>query len=213
MRKATRTSLPKRAVGFTVSTLLAAVTLAAAAYLVPGLLGYDRYVITGGSMSGAFERGSIAFERQVDVADLAVGDVITYLPPPDSGVTTLVTHRIVKSGVTEDGARVFRTQGDANADQDPWKFTLDEGSQPTVQFTVPVAGYAFLALADRETRMLVVGIPAGLIALASLIELAGALRPRRGQGDLPPTVERAPGENAGRSGGIARHPELVAAGA
>ena len=211
MRKAARFSLHKRAASYAVNAVLVAVTLAAAAYLVPTLVGYERYVITGGSMSGTFEKGSIAFERQTDVADLEVGDVITYLPPPDSGVTTLVTHRIVEVHPGPDGGRVFRTQGDANADRDPWKFSLDEGTQPTVEFTVPVAGYAFLALADRDTRMLLIGIPAGLIALASLIELAGAIRPRRRQGDLPSAVSD-PGESAGRLGGTVRRPDLATAG-
>jgi signal peptidase len=172
-------SLGARLFGIVTNLVLAAVTLAAVGYLAPSLLGYDRYVITGGSMSGTFEKGSVAFERQVPVEDLAVGDVITYLPPPDSGVTNLVTHRIVSVRTKADGARVFHTQGDANADPDPWKFTLTEGSQPTVQFTVPQVGFVLIALADRHTRMLVIGIPAALIALLSLVELAGALRPRR----------------------------------
>jgi signal peptidase len=158
-----------------VNGLLVVTTLVAATYLVPTLLGYERYVITGGSMSGTFEKGSIAFEKPVDVRGLAVGDVITYLPPPDSGVGTLVTHRIVAADVNDSGARVFVTKGDANEARDPWTFTLDEGAQPTVQFTVPLAGHALIALADRETRMLVIGAPAALIALLGLVELVGAV--------------------------------------
>ena len=175
---------------WTINVLLVAVTLVAAAYLVPTLFGYERYVITGGSMSGTFEKGSIAFEKPVDVSELAVGDVITYQPPANSGVGNLVTHRIVAAGRGEDGARVFRTQGDANADRDPWKFSLDQGSQPVVQLTVPFVGYGLIALADRRTRMLVVGLPAALIALLSLVELAGALRRPDTEDDLalPSTV-------------------------
>jgi signal peptidase I len=182
-------SVAARLTQWTINVLLVAVTLVSAAYLVPTLIGYERYVITGGSMSGTFEKGSIAFEKPVDVSELAVGDVITYLPPPDSGVGTLVTHRIVGAGRSDTGARVFRTQGDANADRDPWKFTLDEGTQPTVQFTVPLVGYALIALADRETRMLVIGLPAALIALLAMVELAGAVR-KDGPSDaaVPPAV-------------------------
>lgn len=172
----TAPTLIARLTHWTVNLVLVCVTLVAAAYLVPSLMGYERYVITGGSMSGTFEKGSIAFEKPVDVADLAVGDVITYLPPPDSGVGTLVTHRIVDADRSDAGARVFTTEGDANGAPDPWKFTLDEGTQPTVQFTVPIAGYALIALADRETRMVVIGVPAALIALLALLELDGALR-------------------------------------
>jgi signal peptidase len=161
-----------------VNLTLTTVTLVCAAFLVPTLFGYDRYVITGGSMSGTFEKGSVAFERQMPVADLAVGDVITYLPPPDSGVTTLVTHRIVSKRAGRDGSTVLRTRGDANADVDPWTFSLTDRTQPVVEFTVPALGQVLVALADRETRMVLVGIPAALVALASLVQLVRALGPR-----------------------------------
>ncbi len=157
-----------------VSTVLLAATL-----LVPTLLGFERYVISGGSMAGTFERGAVAFERPVPVEDLAVGDVITYLPPADSGLTSLVTHRIVDKAQSPDGGIVLRTKGDANAAPDPWRFRLSETTQPRLEFTVPALGHVFLALGDRSTRILLVGVPAGLVALYSLGELVGALRARR----------------------------------
>ena len=162
-----------------VNTVLVVATLAGLAYLAPSAFGYERYVITGGSMSGTFEKGSIAFERPVAVEDLAVGDVITYQPPADSGVSTLVTHRIIAIRTLPTGALQFRTQGDANPDPDPWKFQLTQAEQPVVQHTVPLLGWVFVGLADREIRMLVIGVPAGLVALLSLAELAKAVRPER----------------------------------
>ena len=152
--------------------------LAGAAWLLPSVFGYERYVITGGSMSGTFERGSVAFEKQVPVTELRRGDVITYLPPADSGVTDLVTHRITSIKPAEGGGLLYRTQGDANPDPDPWRFELTEPTQPVVQHTVPMVGHALIALADRDTRMLLVGGPAALIALLALVELGKALRPR-----------------------------------
>lgn len=166
--------------------------LTAAAFLLPSLLAYQRYVITGGSMSGTFERGSVAFEKTVPVDDLEVGDVVTYLPPADTGVTTLVTHRIVKKRHASDGSLVFRTKGDANDHVDPWTFQLYAAVQPRVEFTVPTIGYLFLGLADRDVRVVVVGIPAGLIALYSLVEVLRALRPRRAEAGLPATNHQAP---------------------
>ncbi|KGN42281.1 signal peptidase I [Knoellia aerolata] len=162
--------------------LLLVVTLGCLAYIVPGLLGYERYVITGGSMSGAIERGSVALEKPVAVADLVVGDVITYLPPPDSGVTNLVTHRITTIAPGEGGTTVFGTQGDANPDPDPWIFSLAEGTQPVVEHAVPYVGYAFVALADPQVRMVAIGGPAAVIALLALRDLVGALRPSRTPG-------------------------------
>src|SRR5690606_2568450 len=134
--------------------------------------------ITGGSMSGTFEKGSIAFEKPVPVTDLEVGDVITYLPPVDAGVSTLVTHRILTAEPGEGGSRVFTTPGDANADPDPWRFTLVGGTQPVVQPTVPHVGHVFMALADRDTRMIVIGAPAARIALIALVQIGRALLTR-----------------------------------
>src|SRR3954463_16486452 len=159
---------------------LAALFLGSVAFLLPSLLGYDRYVITSGSMTGTFDIGSIVFDKPVPVTDLAVGDVITYQPPEDSGIPHLVTHRIISIRRSATSGTVFRTQGDANSQRDPWKFQLDRPEQAKVQFGVPYAGYLFLALADRHTRMLFIGIPAGLIALLSLVEVAKALRSEGG---------------------------------
>lgn len=173
-----RPAAARRLTTLAVNLLIAAVTLAAAAYVAPSLLGYDRYVITGGSMSGAFESGSMVLSRSVPAEDLRVGDVITYQPPPSSGVTTLVTHRIVRVGRDHLGRQVLRTQGDANADPDPWRFTLTEHEQAVVQVSVPYVGYPLIALADRETRMLIIGVPAGLVGLVSIGQLVGALKSR-----------------------------------
>lgn len=130
-------------------------------------------------MSGSIEKGSIAFEKAVPVVDLVVGDVITYVPPPDSGVSTLVTHRITAIRPGTGGTAVLSTQGDANPDPDPWTFSLASGAQPVVEHTVPYLGYVFVGLADPQVRLLVVGAPAALIALAALRDLVGALRPTR----------------------------------
>ena len=174
-RTPTLTGFMSRFARLGVNLALIAVVLVAAGFIVPGLMGYERYVIVGGSMSGTFERGSVAFERLAPVETLEVGDVITYQPPPDSGLATLVTHRIVSIKEKPDGARVFRTKGDANADVDPWKFRLPQDVQPRVEFTVPYAGHFFMAIGDRDTRVLLVGVPAGLICLFSLVELVRML--------------------------------------
>jgi len=164
------------------NVLLVAVTMVAAIYLLPGLLGYQRYVITGGSMSGTFEKGSIAFEREVSVAALEVGDVITYMPPADAGVDNLVTHRVSEISTGEDGTPLLRTKGDANADVDPWAFQLTDDVQPVVSFTVPFLGYVFMALSDPTVRILVIGVPAGLVALRALVDVVRTLRGGHGKG-------------------------------
>ncbi len=174
--------------GLVVNLVLVTLTLGAIAYLAPSLLGYERYVITGGSMSGTIEKGSVVFSKSTPAEDLKVGDVITYLPPADSGVTTLVTHRILSMEPGENGSTVFRTQGDANPDPDPWTFSLVDDEEPVVQHAVPKVGWIMIALADREIRMLVVGLPAAVIALMALAQLIGALRPSREDEDATEDV-------------------------
>jgi signal peptidase len=161
--------------------LLAVALLLAAAMLAPALLGYERYVITSGSMTGSFDRGSIIYDESVPVSELEVGDAITYTPPPESGKTGRLTHRIVSIGHNSRGERVFRTKGDANHSADPWKFVLRQPRQARVAFHAPYLGYAFVALSDRTTRMMVIGLPALLVALGVLIGLwreAGSQAPR-----------------------------------
>ena len=174
-----RSALWRRTGTVLLNLLLVGVTLAGAAYLVPSLLGYERYVITGGSMSGTYDKGSVVFEKPVPAEDLQVGDVITYLPPASSGVDKLVTHRIIGIGQDQHGRQALRTQGDANPDPDPWRFTLTATEQPVAEFGVPYVGHALIALADRETRMLLIGVPATLVALLSLGQLLTALRSAR----------------------------------
>lgn len=155
--------------------------LIVALMLVPAVLGFDRYVITGGSMSGTFERGALVLEREVPVTDLKAGDIITYLPPAESGVTELVTHRIlsVTEDASADGGLVFRTKGDANAAADPWTFTLAAPLQPRVEGWVPMLGWVFIALSMPAVRMLAIGIPATLIALLYVRDLIRELRAGR----------------------------------
>ena len=177
MSTAQPATIVRRLGGLVVNLVLVTLTLGAIAYVVPSFLGYERYVITGGSMSGTIEKGSVVFSKNTPATDLEVGDVITYQPPADSGVDTLVTHRILTMEPGENGSTVFRTQGDANPDPDPWTFSLVDAEQPVVQHAVPKVGWVMIAMADRQVRMLVVGVPAAIIALMALVQLIGALRP------------------------------------
>lgn len=151
-----------------------AISLVAIGFILPAAFGMERYVIAGGSMTGSISRGSVVFEEVVPVADLQVGDVITYMPPADSGIDNLVTHRIVS--IQGDA---YRTKGDANPKSDPWTFELTAATQPRVVAHVPAVGYAILALQDPDTRKLVIGGPAALVALFALKDLLLGLRRRK----------------------------------
>lgn len=180
----------------TVGAVVAVVAVGAVALmLVPGMLGLERYVITGGSMSGTFERGALVFEEKVAVADLKSGDVITYLPPAGSGVTELVTHRIVSISENPDaaGGRVLQTRGDANTADDPWTFTLTDAVQPRVVGWLPAVGWVFIALSQPGIRMLAIGAPAAFIALLFLRDLLrGLRRDPEAAAEVEPAVDETP---------------------
>ena len=147
---------------------LAVAVLCALLVLAPALAGWERYAIVSGSMTGSYDRGSLVLAEVVPVADLQVGDVITYTPPAGDH---LVTHRISWIGRDDTGGRIFRTKGDANPVADPWTFSLDGGTQARARFGVPYAGHALSALGRRDVRMLVIALPALLIAAVSLTKL------------------------------------------
>jgi signal peptidase len=136
--------------------------------LVPALLGFQRYVILTGSMTGTYDRGSIVFDRPIPTADLKVGDPITYAPPPGFTSQTRVTHRIWWIGRGANGERVYRTKGDANKHPDVWKFTLNHSTQDVVVFHIPDVGYVFTLLSLRDFRIALLGLPAIVIALMTL---------------------------------------------
>jgi signal peptidase len=168
---------PRRRLGTALATALCAVCLSLAGLmLLPGLLGYQRYVITSGSMTGTYDRGSIVFDDVVPVSDLRVGDAITYTPPPGSGPSGRITHRIVWIGSDQLGRPALRTQGDANESADPWTFTLDGQTQARVAFHVPYVGYVLSALAIRQARMLLIGLPALLIAFGIVLSFRRDVR-------------------------------------
>lgn len=164
------TSLRRRVLGVTGTVAVAGALALAALMLVPTLFGYHRYVITGGSMTGSIDRGSVVFDEAVPVSRLAIGDVITYAPP-GAAAGHLVTHRIVSIAPGRAGGRVFRTKGDANRSADPWRFVLRQPTQARVALAVPYVGYVLSALMDRTLRMLIVGLPALLLALTLLAGL------------------------------------------
>lgn len=173
MEISTQARRPARLGRILVNTFSVLTMLLAVAFVLPAAFGFQRYVITGTSMSGTYDLGSVVFEDVVPVGDLEVGDVITYMPPADSGIDHLVTHRIV---AIKDGS--FRTQGDAIDHADPWTFRLDNVSQPRVSFSVPYVGWVLIGLQDRTIRMALIGIPASFIAFLSLFQLVGAVRRR-----------------------------------
>ena len=158
----------RRIVGPAVTSLcIAVVALVALLVLVPAVLGLQRYVITGGSMTGTIDKGSLVYSRLTPVDRLRVGDIVTFVPP---GYPSPVTHRIISIS-QQRGKRVFRTKGDFNKVADPWRITFDKPMLARYVYHIPYLGYLLAAFALRPVRLLLIGLPAVLIAVSLLWSL------------------------------------------
>jgi signal peptidase len=148
-----------------------AVLSTAGLMLIPSLLGYDRYVIVSGSMEPAIGTGSVVYDRPVPVEELSVGDVVTFMPPPEFHQKDPVTHRIHKISRGSNGTRQFRTKGDANESVDPWTIVFDGPDQARVEHHVEKVGYVYMALSNRWVQLLVIGLPAMVLFALMCIAL------------------------------------------
>jgi signal peptidase len=204
----------RRAARLALNGVFLAMVAAVAIMLVPAALGFHRYVILTGSMTGTYDRGSIVFDRPVPVPQLRVGDPITYSPPPGFTSQKRVTHRIWWIGRGPQGQRVFRTKGDANKAPDAWKFTLNQPTQDRVVFHIPYVGYVFTLLSIRSFRMVLIGVPAVLIGLFLIFGLwrdAGeeVRRKRLAEQGWQMVPDTGPGVRLPPLGAVARSPAPV----
>ncbi|MEI7815169.1 MAG: signal peptidase I [Coriobacteriia bacterium] len=147
------------------ATVLVSAALVALMILLPAAMGLQRYVITGGSMTGTISKGSVVYSKVIPVTQLREGDIVTFVPP---SYAEPVTHRIIGITMSKDGERLFQTKGDFNEVADPWKVTFAESSAPVHVFHVPYVGYLLALLSLRWARMLLIGLPALIIALSLL---------------------------------------------
>jgi signal peptidase len=134
--------------------------------LAPRLLGYSSVVVYGGSMADSVPIGSIAVTEEVSTEDVGVGDVIVFHPPATSPNASTLMHRVV-SVREEDGQRLFRTKGDANATPDPWEMGI-EGRGSRVVYSVPYVGYLVDFAGTPLGWTLLLFLPATYLGLTTL---------------------------------------------
>ena len=120
--------------------------LAMVAFVVPAAFGLSRYTVTDDAMGGTMHRGAAVFAKSLPVADLEIGDVITYPSPGPGGV--LVTRRIA-----DIRAGVIWTRSDSTGVVDPWTVTLERSTQARAVVSIPYAGYAYDAIDGGARRL------------------------------------------------------------
>lgn len=137
----------------------------------PRFLPYEALVVRSGSMSPTIPTGSVVLYHKVDASQLEKGDIIVFTEP---GTTTMVTHRIY-SVVDASTGRYFETKGDANAYPDDWRIPA-KGRGWEAFWHVPVVGYVLWDIQTGWTRVLMIVVPALVLAVLALVDFVRARR-------------------------------------
>lgn len=148
--------------------LLVVVVLAVVLTTFPGLVGAEEsFVVRSNSMSPAIGAGSVVFVDDVSIDEIGEEDVITF----ESGgsAENRVTHRVVEV-IESDGARQFRTKGDANDDPDA---DLVNSNQVVgkVSFSLPLIGHLISIAGTNLGLILFVVVPALALVVLELWDL------------------------------------------
>jgi len=150
------------------------VFLVGALVVVPRATGGVPLAVLSGSMRPTIPPGATVVVRPVDVADLEVGDIITY--QLRSGDPTVVTHRIV--GISRSATETtFTTQGDANPSPDPEPVHAVQ-VRGKVWYVVPFVGRLTGRL-DLNQRGFLSRIVAGALLAWAVTLVGGFARDRR----------------------------------
>lgn len=124
----------------------------------PSVFGVTPLVVMSGSMSGDaedhIEVGDLIFSSKAEPAKLQVGDVISFM----ESETTVVTHRIIEVGKTEDGKIQWITKGDANNTEDKKPVTEDQ-LVGVYKMRIPKAGDFAMFMQTSLGMIIFVGIP------------------------------------------------------
>ena len=147
------------------------VTTVVSIALVATALGYDLFVINGGSMAPSVPPGSLVIAERVAPARVQAGDVVTFRR--SSAPNSPVTHRVVLVEQSDAGT-VLWTKGDANDSIDAEPLA---GSEPIslVRVSLPLAGYILGFLRTLPGQVLLVIAPV-LVMLVRAMTGGGSAR-------------------------------------
>jgi signal peptidase len=190
-----RDTSASRALGVLAVLLLVALVVPFVVYSVPAVVGGEEsYVVLTASMTPAISPGDAVVVGDVDAADVAVGDVITFERSANDEIP--VTHRVIEV-VESDQGTAFRTKGDANEDADAALVTPDR-VVGKVLLTIPYIGFVVQFVNSPSGFVALVVVPIALLILSEAYEF---VRGRRaGEESAHAADETADGEAAGAAG-------------
>ena len=132
-------------------------------WLVLGSFFFGYYPVAshGNSMEPALRDGDAIWVRQLDIAKVNVGDIVT-LHYPGEG---LITHRVVGVELLPQGSYLVVTKGDANQFAEAWEISAS-GTVAVSFARVRFAGYALDFLDTLFGRVLFIAVP--VVALIAM---------------------------------------------
>ena len=163
MKKATKTG--NKVWNIFTSVLVVLVVIAALLLAGARLVGLQVFTILSGSMEPAYHTGSVIYVKEIDPADIKVGDPITFMLNED----TIATHRVVEVVPDEDDPSVlrFRTKGDANESVDG-SLVHYKNVIGTPVFTIPYLGYVASFIQNPPGMYYAIALGAVLLAMVFL---------------------------------------------
>ena len=147
--------------------LVATVALVGLA-LLPRTGWYRPVTVLSGSMRPAFSPGDMVVLTPEPLADVRVGQVISYrIPVGDHHVQT---HRVIKV-VRGGGNPLVRTKGDANNAADPWTAELHGTTAWRVRAVLPKLGWAVFWFRSPLVHDVTVMLAPFLLALLGIAQI------------------------------------------
>ena len=166
----------RRVVSILTTVVMVAALLLAALMVVPTLLGFERYVIVSGSMVPTIPVGSVVYDEVVPVGDIEIGDIITFVPPPEYGIDDPVTHRVVKitspartAATRASGSSRPRGTRTRTSTRGRWCSTAP--TRPATSATSPTSGMSTWRSRSAGSRSWLIAIPSIALIVYIIVTL------------------------------------------
>lgn len=156
------------------SSILVVLAIVLAVVLLPRVFGGELLVVQSSSMGRAYPVGSLVVARSVPAPEVAVGDVVL--------IEVEGRHPVLHRVHSIEAGWVI-TKGDANLTPDPEPYPLP-AEVPVAAYCAPYLGYLVGLATTRVGWLLLIALPATLLAALTLIDIWS--------GDAPAAVRRPP---------------------
>ncbi|TDN41870.1 signal peptidase [Curtobacterium flaccumfaciens] len=166
------------ALGLTTGLLVIVAGLAVVLIVIPKTTGSTPLTVLTQSMDPTLPPGTLLVVRPTPVADIRIGDVVTYQIV--SGQPAVISHRVVSVASTSDGSRTFVLKGDNNALADPEPVTAAQ-VRGVVWYSLPDVGLVN-QLVNGSRTWLVPAIAGVLLAYGAVMVTMGVVSAARRRG-------------------------------